>query len=310
MSFWENKTVLVTGVNGFVGNHLFNKLNNLGARVYGVTRNHPKKNIYKLDVLDLSSLESFIKKNKIKICFHLAGESLVEKGQEDPYNTFKANTEGTLNVLESARKNNLEKIVIASSSHVYGDNKTPYLEEYFPRPSRPYETSKTCADLIAQSYADSFDLPVLIPRFVNIYGPGDINFQRLIPKTMKSLLNNDSPKMWGGSAVRDFIYIADVIEAYISLGELNKKLMEKNRIYNFGTGNTISVEELIRKIISISEQDFSIKKNKEERENEIDIQYVSSAKAHRILNWKSKTNLDKGLSQTLEWYRNYFNEKI
>ena len=309
MLFWENKSVLVTGAGGFVGNHLFHKLKELDAKAYGTSRDKSFKNIYKVDILNLDELNNIVKKKKIQILFHLAGESLVEKGQENPHETFKANIDGVLNVLEVARRNNVEKIVIASSSHVYGDNKVPYLEEYFPRPSRPYETSKTCADLIAQSYADSFNLPVLIPRFVNIYGPGDVNFQRLIPKTIKSILKHKNPQMWGGKAERDYLYIDDAVNAYISLGELDRKKIERNRIYNFGTGRTISVKNLMEKIIKISGSDFKIEKNKEERLDEIDIQYVSSDKAIRILGFNPQFDLDQGLKNTYEWYKNYFNVK-
>lgn len=309
MLFWENKSVLVTGASGFVGNHLYHKLNKLGAKTYGTSRNKSHGNIYKINVLNFNELSGIVKKKKIQILFHLAGEALVEKGQENPYETFKANIDGTLNALEIARKNNLEKIVIASSSHVYGDNEAPYLEEYSPRPSRPYETSKTCTDLIAQSYADTFGLPVLIPRFVNIYGPGDTNFSRLIPKTFKSVLNGERPRMWGGKTERDYLYIDDAVNAYIGLGELDRKKIERNRIYNFGTGKTISVKNLMEKIIKVSKSDFKIEKNKEERLNEIDIQYVSSEKARRILGFKSQFDLNQGLGIAYEWYKDYFGGK-
>ena len=178
----RDKRILITGVTGFVGSALKKQLGLLGAVVFGISRsvNNDKKNL-RANILDYDTVNNFIKNSRIQICFHLASESLVESGQSDPYQTFKINTEGTLNILESARNNKLEKVIIASTSHVYGKNKVPYLESYTPRPTRPYETSKACTDIIAQSYAESFDLPVLIPRFVNIYGPGDLNFQRLIP---------------------------------------------------------------------------------------------------------------------------------
>lgn len=309
MSFWQDKNVLVTGATGFVGNHLFKKLNDLGAKTFGISRNGDNKSIKKIDILNFSDLESFVKENKIEICFHLAGESLVEKGQADPYRTFKSNIEGTLNVLEIARKNNLEKVVIASSSHVYGINELPYLEDYPSRPSRPYETSKACTDLIAQSYSISFNLPVLIPRFVNIYGPGDLNFQRLIPGTIKSVLENSSPRMWGGGVIRDYLYIDDAIEAYILLGEISMSKIGSNRIFNFGGSNLINVEDLIKKIIKISGKNFKINKIKNERKKEITSQYVSYEKATKILGWSPKISLDEGLKRTVVWYTKFLYNK-
>lgn len=305
MFSWENKRVLVTGATGFVGSNLYSRLKELGASVYGTSRTKQSKDIYKLDILNFSQIDNFISKKGIQICFHLAGEALVESGQKDPYSTFKVNLDGALNVLEASRKNGLERIIAASTSHVYGKNKLPYIEEYTPKPSRPYETSKVCIDLISQSYADTFNLPVLIPRFVNIYGPKDTNFTRLIPKTIKSVLSGQNPKMWGGSAKREYLFVNDAVDAYLRLAEMDRKLMEKNRIYNFGTGEIISVKHLIERIVKLSGQKLHIEKLSEEREDEIDIAYVSSDKARRILGWEPKNSLDEGLGNTIAWYKGH-----
>ena len=301
-SIWGKK-VLITGITGFVGKVLEKRLESLGATVFGLSRFTNKSDKYlKADILDYPAINKFIKDSKIDMCFHLASESLVEEGQLHPYQTFKINTEGTLNILEIARINNLEKVIIASTSHVYGKNKIPYLESYMPRPTRPYETSKACTDIIAQSYAKSFNLPVLIPRFVNIYGPGDLNFQRLIPKTIKSVLKNSEAKMWGGRAVRDYLFIDDAIDAYILLAKASMKKIGNNRVFNFGGSNIISVENLIKKIIIISGKKVKIIKTDPEREGEIVSQYVSSKKAIRLLGWEPKINLDYGLRQTIAWH--------
>jgi len=304
----RSKRVLITGITGFVGSSLANKLRSLGVVVYGISRSlaSDKRNL-RANMLDYSVISNFIKDSKIQICFHLAGESLVEAGQNDPYHTFKINTEGTLNILEIARKSTMEKIIIASTAHVYGNNKLPYLEEYTPKPSRPYETSKACTDLIAQSYANTFELPVLIPRFVNIYGPGDLNFSRLIPKTIKAVLSNTTPKMWGGKAIRDYLYIEDSISAYLKLAEINISLIGNNRIFNFGSNNKISVENLIKKIINLSGKKVIIEKIDEGRASEIKSQYVSIEKASKVLGWKPITTLEKGLRKTLRWYEKYLN---
>lgn len=306
MFSWKNKRVLITGATGFVGSHLYKRLLGLGANVYGVSRSKEDDNIYKLNVANFSELNELIGKKKIEICFHLAGEALVENGQKDPYGTFKVNMEGALNILEISRKNNLKRVIIASTAHVYGKNTVPYIEEYTPKPSRPYETSKACTDLISQSYADTFNLPVLIARFVNIYGPGDTNYSRLIPKTIKSILNDKNPAMWGGGAKRQYLYIDDAVDAYINLAKLDEKMIGRNRIYNFGSGDPISVRDLIKKIIDLSGKDLNIEKLAEERLDEISSQYVSAKKASRDLGWNPKYSLDSGILKTISWYRGQF----
>lgn len=303
MNFWKNKQVLITGIQGFIGSHLAEALQKKGAIVWGISRTVEKGNILKANIIDYSRIDEIIKEKKIEICFHLAAESIVESGQEDPYQTLKINILGTLNVLESARKNNLEKVIIASTVHVYGDNPLPFKEEYTPRPTRPYETSKTSLDLIAQSYTETFHLPVLISRFCNIYGPGDRNYNRLIPKTIKSVLNNEHPVMWGGGSLRDYLYIDDVITAYLKLGEVAIPSVGKNRIFNFGTGEHYTVETVIKKIIRIAGKKTTIKKIQEKRTNEILKQYVSSKKAKKLLQWSTKVSLDDGLKKTINWYK-------
>ena len=300
----KNKKILITGINGFVGSALKNSLNSLGAMVFGISKSgRSNEQILKADILDYSTIDKFMRDSGIQICFHLASKALVEEGQHDPYQTFKVNVDGTLNILEIARKNKLEKVIIASTSHVYGKNKVPYVESYMLSPTRPYETSKACADIIAQSYAESFNIPVLIPRFVNIYGPGDLNFQRLIPKTIKSVLEESSPQMWGGTAVRDYLFIDDAIDAYLLLANAEIKKNDENGVFNFGGGSIISVEDLIKKIINLSGKKIEIKKVSDEREGEIDSQYVSFGKATKLLGWKSKVGLDEGLTRTIDWYK-------
>ena len=306
----QGKRVLITGITGFVGKALAKRLKTQGAIVFGISRSIKRdKHNLKADILDYPAINKFIKDSKIDICFHLASKALVEEGQHDPYQTFKVNIDGTLNILESARKNKLEKVIIASTSHVYGKNKIPYLESYTPKPTRPYETSKVCTDIIAQSYAESFNLPVLIPRFVNIYGPGDLNFQRLIPKTIKSVLENIPPKMWGGEAIRDYLFIDDAIEAYIKLATLEIKRIGENRIFNFGSRNRISVKDLIKKIIKISGKKLEIEKIPQERQEEISSQYVSWKKAKQLLGWDPRIDLELGLKKTVAWYSKFLYNK-
>lgn len=301
---WENSRVLVTGSGGFIGRHLVSYLQSKKAKVLGISR-HPHNPLIekKVDVAQKTHLRDVFKQFKPDACFHLASEALVEFGSNEPYGTFKNNVIGALNILEISRSYNIRRIIIASTSHVYGRAPLPYHEDEPARPSRPYETSKTCVDLIAQSYADSYNLPVLIPRFVNIYGPDDLNFSRVIPKTMRSVVRGKNPTMWGGSAKREYLYIDDAIRAYSSLGQITDAQLEKNRIYNVGTGTPVSVRDLIMKIIALSSKELSISKIEDSREEELREQVVSWEKMRRTMKWMPRISLDRGLWLTYEWYK-------
>jgi CDP-glucose 4,6-dehydratase len=312
MSFWQGKKVLITGASGFVGLHLIKKLAEEGAAIITFSKskipNLGKGIIAELgSVTNFSKLNSVIKKNRIAFIFHLAAQPLVEVGQVNPLSTFEVNIKGTWNLLEAAKEANVQKIIVASTAHVYGDNPdVPYKEEYYPQPSRPYETSKACADLLSQVYADTYGLPIEIPRFVNIYGPGDSNVSRLIPKIISSILEGKNPKIWDAGTVRDFLYIDDAVDAYLALAEKDLPKTKRGRVINFGTGRPINIVELAKKIIEISEIP-TVKLVKEpppeDRSSEIKEQYVSIAKANRELNWFPKIDLDEGLKRTYIWYK-------
>lgn len=301
-SFWRNKKVLVTGANGFVGQRLIYFLKKINAKVFSVTSKNGS-------VEDFSNVDNLIKKNDIKIVFHLAAQSVVELGQQQPIKTFEVNIKGTWNVLEASRVNKVDKVIVASTAHVYGNNPNlPFKESYFPRPSRPYETSKACADLLAQCYADSFDLSVEIPRFVNLYGPGDLNFTRLIPGIIKKITDGKNPKVWDMGAVRDFLFIDDAINAYLLLAE-QKASSKGIRVINFGSGKPIEIVDLVERIIKLignPKIKIDLIKSPKQRAREVLKQYVSIEKAKKELNWQPKVSLDDGLKETIEWYRKFF----
>ncbi|MBI2596887.1 GDP-mannose 4,6-dehydratase [Candidatus Daviesbacteria bacterium] len=310
MSFWQGTVVLVTGASGFVGSHLVNRLLNEKAKVITISNKGEKYSAKKTDlkgsVENFQLLGEILKKYNVKIIFHLAAQPIVEVGQTNPIKTFEVNIRGTWNILEAARQNNIQKVIVASTVHVYGDNpKVPFKEQYFPQPSRPYETSKACADLLAQSFADTYNLEVEIPRFVNIYGPADFNFSRLIPKVIKSILNGEKPEVWDIGSVRDFLYIDDAINAYLMLAEKQLVNGKRLRVFNFGTGKPIKIYDLVLKIIKLTNKNIKIKMENppEERSNEIKKQYVSIAKAKRELGWYPKVSLDEGLMKTIHWYQ-------
>ncbi len=320
MYFWQNRKVLITGASGFIGSHLVKKLVEKDANIITLSKTKnllksqiiPQSLIKKITSQQIGKIEDFKLQNKIiknyniDTIFHLAAQPIVEIGKSTPINTFEVNIKGTWNILEAARQNNVDKIIIASTVHVYGDNPNlPYREEYFPKPSRPYETSKACADLLAQAYADSYNLPVEIPRFVNIYGPGDLNFSRLIPKTMKAILKGEQLKIWDIGSVRDFLYVDDAIEAYLMLVEKELPNKKRIRVLNFGTGNPVKILDLVKKIFRLTKKEIEveIESTPNVRINEIPKQYVSIDKAKNLLGWYPQTSLEEGLIKTFEWYK-------
>lgn len=305
MYHWHNERVLVTGATGFVGSHLVRALRQLGATVVGITSKSAFRETVTCDIRNFKELQKLFETKRVTMCFHLAGLAQVETGQMSPHPTFETNITGALHVLECCRQFQVRKVVIASTSHVYGENKVPYREQYIPKPTRPYETSKACIDLLAMSYARTYRVPVYIARFVNIYGPGDLNFTRLVPKTIRSVLSGTAPEMWGGRAIRDYLYIDDAVNAYIRLGEAENDDPAKERIFNFGSSNLLSVKDIVEKVIEHAGVAVEINKIPDLRENEISVQYVSWAKARKLLNWKPKVDFEKGIKQTVTWYKSY-----
>ena len=323
VSFWQNKRVLITGADGFLGSNLAKYLIKKQAEITTLSRTAIKPaSLLALEdltsrlkaqelgsVLDFECLTTIIRRHNIEIIYHLAALPLVETGHDNPTQTFEVNIRGTWNILEAARQHKVAKIVAVSTSHVYGDNpRLPYKEAYYPQPSRPYETSKACADLIAQCYADTYGLGVEIPRFVNIYGPGDANFTRVIPKTIRTVLSGKRPMIWNNGAVRDFLYIDDAVNALTLLVEKNLLSRKRNRIFNFGSGKPVAIDDLVKKIVTLAGGDSSqveVQAMPEDREKEILKQYVQIAKAKAELSWQPKTTLASGLKQTIDWYKTY-----
>ena len=222
-NFWRNKRVFITGGKGFVGSNLSLTLTQKGAKVI----------FFRGDIRNYKQVFTEFSKSRAEIIYHLAAQSLIEEGKVNPVSTFEINVGGTWNILEAARKVGVKKIVIASTTHVYGDNlNLPYKEDFYPQPSRPYETSKASADLIAQCYADTFNLPVEISRMVNLYGPGDVNLSRIFPKIITTVMKKKNPIIFDVGAVRDFLYIDDCIEGYIRLGEKHLNNVKRTRVFN------------------------------------------------------------------------------
>ena len=318
-NFWKNKKVLITGYEGFLGSHLTKSLLGYDAEVFGLdVVTHRKKTILsgtelckvkvvKGSVENFSLLSGIVKENKIEIIFHLAAKALVGYCLQKPTRGFSTNIKGTWNILEVSRNSNeIKAIVVASSDKAYGSHtKLPYREDTPLSGAHPYDVSKSSADLIAHTYYHTYGLPVGIARCGNIFGPGDFNFSRIVPDTIRATVRDKTLIIRSdGKFTRDYVYVDDIVNGYILLAEKMQEQRLFGEAFNFSNEEPISVLELVRKIYEISDlrPDYKVLGK---AEYEIKHQYLSSKKARRILGWNPKTTIDEGLSKTIKWYRDY-----
>lgn len=317
--FWKDKNVLVTGCSGFLGSHTVKLLTELGANVTGLVRDYtPKSNLYsdpsvKINIVsgsleDLPLLERIIGEYEIDTVFHLAAQAIVGIANRNPISTFSANIMGTCNVLEACRRSPLVRtIVVASSDKAYGDQENlPYHEDMPLKGTHPYDVSKSCADLIAQAYHKTYGLPVCITRCGNLFGGGDLNFNRIVPQTIRSILHNEPPVIRSdGTFIRDYIYVEDAALAYVLLAERMSDPNIHGEAFNISNEVRLTVLELVNKILELMDSDLKpIILN--QGSHEIKHQYLSAEKAKRVLGWKPQYSIEEGLIKTIDWYRKYF----
>ena len=328
-NFWKNKTVLITGINGFVGGNLAKSIINKGAKVIGIT-NKLKKNkflkysnvlsmidFHHVDIKDFAKISKILNNTNVDICFHLAAQVDVNIARTDPHGTFESNIRGTYNLLEALRNHkSVKSIIVASSDKAYGEYESknlPYTENHDLRPLYPYDVSKASADLISKSYAsDLFNMPIIITRFANIYGPGQLNFTALIPDCILSILGyrNFIPRS-NGNNKRDFLFIDDVCDLYMCLAYniyFNSNL--RGEVYNAGTSHGYKVKEIIQTICNLCNRNDLYKNILEQMKNkqttgEIQHQFMTFSKLNRSFNWKPEYQLDKGLDETISWYKSF-----
>ena len=317
---WKGKNVLVTGADGFIGSHLAKALDDKGTSVLTIVRDIKKKS--NIDILGLKNKISVIHGNlvnyadcervineyDIELCFHLAAQAIVGPANRSPLSTFESNIKGTWNLLEASRlSKTIKGIVIASSDKAYGQqNKLPYTEESPLNGYFPYDASKACAEIIARCYFMTYQLPLAITRNANTYGPADMNISRIIPDVITKLIKNEQPLIRSdGTPKRDYMYIKDAVNAYLTIAENLHRKDVLGQAFNFGTGKPISVLELYNKIIKLIGKNVK-PKILGQAKNEIDRQYLSIKKAKSILKWEPKYSLDKGLRETIAWYKSYF----
>lgn len=321
-STWENRKVLVTGATGLVGSWLVKRLLKEGSQVFAfVLDSDPQSelirsgDINKVTVLNgnLSNYDYVrraISCDGIDTVFHLGAQTIVGNALRDPLTTFTSNVQGTWNLLEAIRvaSTNVERILIASSDKAYGSKEIlPYDETMSLEGEGPYDVSKSATDLISRSYALTYKLPVVIARCGNIYGGGDLNWSRIVPGTIRSLLNGEKPVIRSdGKFVRDYVYVEDAVDAYLHMASYLDQKSISGRAYNFSRNEPLTVLELYREICDVVKGNYVEPLILNETKAEIHSQFLDSTRAERELHWKSIVSLRAGLELTTKWYKEYF----
>ena len=319
-SFWRDRPTFVTGGTGLVGSWLVKRLVESDADVVCLVRDwvpqselvqnnlFGKVKVVRGDVRDQPLLERILGEYEIDTVLHLAAQTIVTIANRNPISTFETNVAGTWSLLESCRRSpKVRQVVIASSDKAYGDQETlPYNEGTPLQGQHPYDVSKSCADLISHTYAESYGLPVVITRCGNFYGGGDLNWNRIVPGTIRSISRGQIPIIRSdGQFIRDYFYVEDGAAAYMLLAQkLSETPNLKGEAFNFSNELQISVIDLVKKISQIMDyhQDPIILN---EANNEIRHQYLSAKKAHDLLHWSPLFTIDEGLKLTVDWYKKF-----
>jgi CDP-glucose 4,6-dehydratase len=319
-AFWQDRPTFVTGATGLVGGWLVRRLVALGADVVCLVRDWVPQselvraglleqvNVVRGDVCDQALLERALGEYEIDTVFHLAAQTIVGIANRNPVSTFESNIGGTWALLEACRRSStVKQIVLASSDKAYGDHDDlPYSEDTPLQGRHPYDVSKSCADLISQSYAVTYGLPLAITRCGNFYGGGDLNWNRIVPGTIRSVLRGQRPVIRSdGSYIRDYFYVEDGAAAYILLAEkLAADPALRGQAFNFSNEIQVTVLEVARRILALLDSGLE-PEIRGEASNEIRHQYLSAARARRELGWQPLFTLDEGLRATIAWYADF-----
>lgn len=316
--FWQDRPTLVTGATGLLGGWLVKRLLEAGADVVCVMRDWVPQSelarsnalglvkVVRGDVRDQPLLERALGEYEVDTVIHLAAQTIVTIANRNPVSTWETNVQGTWALLEACRRTpTVKQIVMASSDKAYGDHDTlPYDEDTPLRGRHPYDASKSCSDIISQTYAVTYKLPVVVTRCGNFYGGGDLNWNRIVPGTIRSVVRGRRPIIRSdGQYVRDYFYVEDGAAAYMLLAErLSQDPNLAGRAFNFSNETQVTVIEMARKILGLMESELELDV-RNEASNEIRHQYLSAARARRELNWKPLFTLDQGLRRTIDWYQ-------
>ena len=321
MSFWDDRNVFVTGCTGILGSWTVRELVARGANVVGLVRDRVPQSLAVQSpewsrvttvhggIEDYDLVERALNEYEIETVLHLAAQTIVGTANRSPLSTFESNIKGTWVVLEAARRSpRVKRIVVASSDKAYGEHaQLPYDETFALQGRHPYDVSKSCADLITQSYHTTWGSPVTITRCGNLYGGGDLNWNRIVPGTIKSLLRGERPVVRSdGTFVRDYFYVLDAVYAYLTLAERMDDAALHGQAFNFSNELQITVLDLVDAIRRQMDAQALEPVVLGEARAEIPHQYLSAAKARRVLGWQPAFDLERGLRDTIAWYRDFF----
>jgi CDP-glucose 4,6-dehydratase len=313
---WKHARVFITGATGLLGSQLTRLLVEAGADVVALVRDSVPRSIFHAEGLDKKVvtirgelenhelLERALNEYEIESVFHLGAQTIVGAANRSPLPTFRANIEGTWNLLEACRAHakRIKRVIVASSDKAYGNLEGQAYDESFPlRGEHPYDVSKSCADLIARAYFVSYGLPVAITRCGNFFGPGDLNYNRLIPGVIRDALENRAPVIRSdGSYIRDYLFAEDGARAYLTLAERFDGCA--GEAFNFSYGLRLTVRDVATRVLKTMGREKLGLDVRGEASNEIPVQCLDSAKARAKLDWEPTIGFDEGLKRTVEWY--------
>jgi len=318
--FWQDRPTFVTGATGLVGAHLVRRLLDAGADLVCLVRDWVPQSelvrgrdiervrVVRGDVRDQALLERVLGEDEVATVIHLAAQTIVPIANRNPISTLETNVAGTWTLLEACRRSpTVGQVVLASSDKAYGTHEALPYDEDAPLQGRfPYDVSKSCADLVAQAYAATWEVPVAITRCGNFYGGGDLNWNRLVPGTIRSVLRGERPVIRSdGRFVRDWLYVGDGAAAYTLLAErLADDAGLAGEAFNFAVEERLDVLELTERLLALmgSELEPDVRG---EASHEIREQYLAADKARRMLGWEPLYTLDEGMTRTIEWYRGF-----
>jgi CDP-glucose 4,6-dehydratase len=321
---WSQHRVFVTGATGIVGSWLVKRLLKEGAYVVCLVRDWDPQSelirsgdVHRTNVVNgalesYDTLERAINDHEIDTVFHLGAQPIVSTALRNPLPTFEANIRGSYHLLEACRVHAslVKRVVVASSDKAYGDVETlPYTEDMPVNGRHPYDVSKSCTDLLAMSYAHTYRMPATVARCGNIYGGGDLNWSRIVPGTIRSLLRGERPVLRSnGLFTRDYIFVDDVVEAYIALAAASDREGVRGEAFNFSPEGRVTVLEIthaIQRLMGRADLEPIIL---DQVRAEIKDQYLDASKAKRLLAWTPRFTLDAGLAETIAWYRAFLGD--
>jgi CDP-glucose 4,6-dehydratase len=323
---WSRRRVFVTGASGIVGSWLVKRLVREGAYVVALVHDWDPQtelirsgDIAQVNVVngaleEYATLERAINEHEVDTVFHLAAQPIVSTALRNPLPTFETNIRGSYHLLEACRVHRglVKQVVIASSDKAYGDAETlPYTEDMPLHGRHPYDVSKSCTDLLALSYAHTYKLPVAVARCGNIYGGGDLNWSRIVPGTIRSVLQGERPILRSnGLYTRDYIFVDDVVNAYMATAEALSRDEIVGQAFNFSPESRVTVIAITRLLLKLMDREDLEPVILDQVTAEIKDQYLDASKARRLLNWTPRFTLEQGLAETIRWYRAFLGQQV